>query len=279
MLTKLRRALVRPVLHAPRARSSVALLLGSVLSIGGIAETLGDVQFLVQKNAEGVRVVRIKNDQQRVLADLDAGLAGNTVFRLARVLPNPYVKREMRIFDPRWTATAEWPQPAPQPDSDVYFQEMRRVNDRIRARYFAARVPYGALIYEKARKYDVDPALVAAVIEHESYFEPRMESHAGARGLMQIMPSTGRLMGARDLYDPEQNVDAGVKYIKYLHERFGGDLKKTLAAYNGGEANVARYGGIPPFPETRQYVRKVIRSYGNNAQKLAVYEREQTSGR
>ena len=137
---------------------------------------------------------------------------------------------------------------APAEERDVFFDEMNRINDAVRAEFFAEEIPYGELIYEKAKKYDVDPALVAAVIEQESRFKPRAKSHVGARGLMQLMPRTGRWMGARNLYDPEQNVDAGVKYIKYLDKRFNGDLKKTIAAYNGGEGNVMRYQRHPAVP-------------------------------
>ena len=85
-------------------------------------------------------------------------------------------------------------------------------------------------------------------------------------------------MGARDLYNPEQNVDAGVKYIKYLDKRFNGDLKKIIAAYNGGEGNVKRYGGIPPFRETRQYVKKVMKNYDKRTKQVEKYEREQLAG-
>ena len=135
---------------------------------------------------------------------------------------------------------------------------MRRINDAIRRDFFANAVPFGDIIHEKAAKYDVDPALVAAVIETESRFHPRARSRVGARGLMQLMPRTGRWLGAQNLNDPNQNIDAGVKYIKYLQRRFDGNLNKTIAAYNAGEGNVRRYNGVPPFSETRSYVRKVM---------------------
>jgi len=95
---------------------------------------------------------------------------------------------------------------------------------------------------------------------------------------MQLMPRTGRWMGARNLYDPEQNVDAGVKYIAYLDKRFKGDLKKIVAAYNGGEGNVMRYRGIPPFRETRQYVKKVMKNYDKRTKQLEKYHQEQVGG-
>jgi soluble lytic murein transglycosylase-like protein len=85
-------------------------------------------------------------------------------------------------------------------------------------------------------------------------------------------------MGARNLYDPEQNVDAGVKYIKYLDKRFNGDIKKIIAAYNGGEGNVQRYKGVPPFRETRQYVKKVMKNYDKRTRQIEHYEKKQVGG-
>src|SRR5215211_4707233 len=196
-------------------RGAAALFLGTALSIGGVAETLDNVSFLVQKDLDAVRVVRVKGHNEKVVADLKGNFTGNTVFKLAQVLPDRYVSRELALFDDQWIATQSWPDEAPQPKRDVFVEEMKRINHAIRAEFFSDEIPYGDLIYEKAVKYDVDPALVAAVIEQESRFKPRARSHVGARGLMQLMPRTGRWMGARDLYNPEQNVDAGVKYIKY----------------------------------------------------------------
>ncbi|HEX6087604.1 MAG TPA: lytic transglycosylase domain-containing protein [Thermoanaerobaculia bacterium] len=260
-------------------RGAVALLLGTALSIGGIAETIENTQFLVQKDLDAVRVVRVKGEDEKVVANLQGNFTGNTVFKLAQVLPDRYVSRELSLFDQKWIATEKWAKnEAPQPKRDLFLEEMNRINDAIRAEFFAAEIPYGKLIYAKSKKYDVDPNLVAAVIEQESRFKPRAKSHVGARGLMQLMPRTGRWMGARDLYNPEQNVDAGVKYIAYLDKRFNGDLKKIVAAYNGGEGNVMRYRGIPPFRETRQYVKKVLKNYDKRNKQLEQYHKEQVGG-
>ncbi|HEX6101285.1 MAG TPA: lytic transglycosylase domain-containing protein [Thermoanaerobaculia bacterium] len=262
-------------------RGAAALLLGTALSIGGLAETMNNMQFLVQKDLDAVRVVRVKGDDEKVVADLKGNFTGNTVFKLAQVLPDRYVSRELALFDQKWIATEQWAAGEAQPEGkkrDVFFEEMNRISDAIRAEFFSAEIPYGALIYEKSKKYDVDPALVAAVIEQESRFRPRAKSPVGARGLMQLMPRTGRWMGARNLYDPEQNVDAGVKYIAYLDKRFNGDLKKIVAAYNGGEGNVMRYRGIPPFRETRQYVKKVMKNYDKRTKQLEKYHQEQVGG-
>lgn len=276
----------RGVLRFLGARSTAVVLLGTTLSIGGIAETLGNVQYLVRKDLDAVRVLRSTDAGSEVVANVEGKFAGNALFKLAQVLPDRYVARELALFDQRWIATRSWieemdidPAAAPkQADRDVFYEEMRRINEAIRAEFFADSIPYGELIHEKAAKYDVDPVLVAAVIEQESRFKARARSHRGARGLMQLMPRTGRWMGARNLYDPEQNIDAGVKYMKYLHKRFNGDLKKTIAAYNAGEGNVRRYRGIPPFRETRQYVKKVLSNYDKRTREMEEYRKEQLEG-
>lgn len=264
-------------------RGATALFLGTALSIGGIAETMSHVQFLVQKDLDAVRVVRVTEGGEKVVANLSGDFTGNTVFKLAQVLPDRYVSRELSLFDEKWVATDEWLDQEPgslakNGKRDVFAEEMRRINHAIRAEFFAESMPYGQLIHEKSQKYGVDPALVAAVIEQESRFKPRAKSHVGARGLMQLMPRTGKWMGASNLYDPEQNIDAGVKYIKYLNRIFKGDLKKTIAAYNAGEGNVRRYRGVPPFRETRQYVTKVMKNYDKRTKQLEKYQKDQLGG-
>ncbi len=281
-IARLRKSLQRHrIVRFIGGRGAAALLLGTALSIGGLAETMDHVQFLVQKDLDAVRVVRVSGDDEKVVADLKGNFTGNTIFKLAQVLPDRYVSRELALFDQKWIATEKWASNQnrkPHEKRDVFFEEMHRISDAIRAEFFNEEVPYGKLIYEKSKKYDVDPALVAAVIEQESKFRPRAQSPVGARGLMQLMPRTGRWMGARNLYDPEQNVDAGVKYIAYLDKRFNGDLKKIVAAYNGGEGNVMRYRGVPPFRETRQYVKKVMKNYDNHTKRLEKYNKEQVGG-
>jgi len=257
-------------------RGAAALLLGTALSVGGLAETMHNVHFLVLKDLDAVRVVRQRGDQERVVATLDGGFTANTFFKLAQALPERFVSRELALFDQKWLATEKWAEgrSVPHDRHDVFFDEVHRINSAIRAEFFAEEIPYGKLIHEKAEKYKVDPALVAAVIEQESRFLPSAKSPVGARGLMQIMPRTGRWMGASNLYDPEQNIDAGVRYIKYLNQRFHGDLRKTIAAYNAGEGNVMRYRGIPPFRETRSYVKKVLTNYDKRTKQLENYKKQ-----
>jgi soluble lytic murein transglycosylase-like protein len=123
--------------------------------------------------------------------------------------------------------------------------------------FFSREVPFGQIIYHEAKKNDLPPELVAAVAHTESKFVPTAHSNRGAVGLMQLVPRTGRWLGANNLNDPAQNISAGAKYLKYLTDRFGGDSQKAIAAYNAGEGNVRRFGGVPPFKETRNYVKRV----------------------
>ena len=267
-------------------RGAATVLIGAALSIGGLSESFSNVHFLVEKKLDAVEVIRHEGDDRTVVATLGDGFTGNTVFKLSGVLPDRYVTRQLSLFDERsWVPelTAAVPD-AVHEAGDVFHAEMSRINDAIRRGffetsleavrrdYFVKSMPYGDLIHKKAAKYEVDPALVAAVIEQESRFKSRARSHVGAAGLMQLMPRTGRWMGARDLYNPEQNVDAGVKYLKYLDKRFDGNLRLVLAAYNGGEGNVQRYGGIPPFRETRTYVKKVMQNYDRRNRELKKFE-------
>ncbi len=118
---------------------------------------------------------------------------------------------------------------------------------------------WDGLIARIGRSYDVSPGLLKAMIHTESAFDPRAVSPRGARGLMQLMPATARAMGIDDLFDPWQNIDGGTRYIRYLLERYEGDTTLALAAYNAGEKAVRRFHGVPPYRETKRYVRKVIK--------------------
>lgn len=118
-----------------------------------------------------------------------------------------------------------------------------------------------ALVREAAERHRVDPALVRAVIETESNWNPGAMSRKGAVGLMQLIPTTAQRFGANDAFNPKQNVDAGVRYLKTLLERYNGNLDLALAAYNAGEGAVDRAHGMPSYRETRNYVQKVQDAY------------------
>lgn len=129
------------------------------------------------------------------------------------------------------------------------------------------------LIVRTAGRHRLDPSLVKAVIHVESGFNPQAVSPKGARGLMQVMPDTGRRFGRTDLFDPEQNVEAGSEYLKYLLSLFDGDVRLALAAYNAGEGAVLRHGRrIPPFRETQAYVPKVLATWDAYARQPAEAE-------
>ena len=117
------------------------------------------------------------------------------------------------------------------------------------------------LISKYADKNGLDEDFVKAVINQESGFNPNATSHCGAMGLMQLMPSTAQGLGVKNAYDAEQNIEGGTKYLKGLMDRFGNDKQLALAAYNAGPNAVKKYGGIPPYAETQNYVKKVLSKY------------------
>jgi soluble lytic murein transglycosylase len=129
---------------------------------------------------------------------------------------------------------------------------------------------YADLINGIATEHSVDPGLVRAIIKVESNFQPYALSRKGAQGLMQLMPGTAGRYAVGNAYDPEENIRGGVRYLRWLHDVFPGRLHLVLAAYNAGENAVLRYGGIPPYPETREYVARVLGYYqGREAPALA----------
>jgi soluble lytic murein transglycosylase-like protein len=120
---------------------------------------------------------------------------------------------------------------------------------------------FNPIIVEAARKFDVDAALVSAVIKIESDYNPKVVSHKGARGLMQLMPATAKRFGVTDSHDPAANIYGGTRYLRWLLDHFEGNIDRVVAAYNAGEGNVRKYDGIPPFRETVRYVQKVARHF------------------
>jgi Transglycosylase SLT domain/Domain of unknown function (DUF4124) len=122
--------------------------------------------------------------------------------------------------------------------------------------------PYAHEISEAANRYGIPERLVTAVIRAESGFNPRAVSRKGAQGLMQLMPSTASVLGVRNSFDPRENIDGGVRHLRGMIDRFPGNLPFAIAAYNAGEKAVTAYGGIPPYPETQDYVGRVLRYYG-----------------
>lgn len=260
-------------LHAKRLAT---LFVGAALSIGGAAEAFNGVQFTVEKDLDRVRVIRRKGLEESTIANLEGKYTSNSVFKLARIFPDRYVTQKTNLFDSSWF-------PLPLISEELSLEPVKSIarefsilNENIQQEFFRT-IPFGELIHRNAAKHDVDPLLVAAIMEQESKFRPRALSPKGAQGLMQLMPRTGYWMGARNLYDPEENVEAGVKYLKYLNQRFNGDTKKVIAAYNAGEGNVMRYRGTPPFSETTTYVRNVTRNYQKRQRQFATFQSQAES--
>lgn len=169
-----------------------------------------------------------------------------------------------------------WSGQDPVADPRVPFPEHPRLSDAVQQRResfevftstdqnhhsIVSELPFGREIVAVGERHEVDPLLIAAVVEAESSFDPQAVSAVGAVGLMQLMPDTALELGASDFTNPSINLDAGTRYLRRLLEQFDGNLALALAAYNAGPGNVQKFGEIPPFRETRQYVEKVLGRY------------------
>lgn len=143
------------------------------------------------------------------------------------------------------------------------FELFRDLRDEGQRRKMLREMPFGRIIAESAERNSVDGLLIAAVVEAESSFDPAAVSPMGAVGLMQVMPSTADFLrlGELDPLEPRSNVELGTRYLSWLLGQYDGDLELALAAYNAGPGNVDRHGGMPPFPETRRYVERVLEAY------------------
>ena len=146
-----------------------------------------------------------------------------------------------------------------EPDNDLPEAQLRLAFSTSAA---VPETPYGDLIFDAARRHGVSSELVAAMVRAESAFDANAVSHKGARGLLQLMPATALRFGVSpdSLFDPRQNLEAGVGYLKWLTERYPDTPSLVLAAYNAGEGSVDRYDGVPPYRETREYIRRIYSS-------------------
>jgi soluble lytic murein transglycosylase-like protein len=147
------------------------------------------------------------------------------------------------------------------PRATIYLPSESSFTDLARPAMSIGRDGVEKLVREAADRHRVDPALIRAVIETESNWNPSAYSRKGAGGLMQLIPTTAQRFGANDVFNPQQNIDAGVKYLRTLLERYNGNLDLALAAYNAGEGAVERAHGIPAYRETRNYVQRVQEAY------------------
>jgi hypothetical protein len=223
-----------------RARCYVLGAAGLVLGAGALTPASAEIIVMVSGRTMNVERHRIEGDM--AVITLRSG-GEMTVPRslIARVTPDEVP------WEPRTVPQV----PRVPPGSMGSVPQVQVPQVRV-----LAPAPFEALVTKAAEAHAVDANLVRAVIKVESAWKPTARSHKGAMGLMQLMPATAREYGVRNAYDPAENINAGVKHLRSLLDRF--DLPLALAAYNAGAGAVERFGGIPPYRETRDYVRKVL---------------------
>lgn len=222
-------------------RLAPALFLAAVLPFGG---TSASAELLIFPEGAFMKVVAYEIDGDRVRVELpNGGRLTLSLVRVERIIEDEIVEEPFQ----------EEPDPAP-----------LAFSLRFDPSHPQPETPYGELIYEAAERHSLNPALLAAVVRTESAFDPRAVSAKGAQGLMQLMPATALRLGldGDEAFEPAKNLDAGARYLSRLAVRFEGHLPWVLAAYNAGEGTVDRYGGVPPYRETRDYVRRVYRALG-----------------
>jgi soluble lytic murein transglycosylase-like protein len=150
------------------------------------------------------------------------------------------------------------------PDSNVHrYRNWGASEDAVLPSFSKAKNAYDSMIRSAASRHGVSEGLIKAIMHTESGFNAAAQSPVGAQGLMQLMPATAQRFNVNNAFDPSQNIQAGAQYLSWLLKRFKGDIRLALAAYNAGENNVSKYGGIPPFRETQDYVQRVLSRYQN----------------
>jgi soluble lytic murein transglycosylase-like protein len=219
---------------APARRRPVLALVATVLVVGWSA--VADAERLTLVNGRTLSVKSYHTDGDLMTVALKGG--GEATFNASMVV-----------------AIAPDEVPSEPESAPVAVAEAEVVTPKAADPTLVTR-PFAQLISNVAAKHGLEAALVHAVVRAESNYAPRARSEDGARGLMQVMPATGREFGIRNLYDPQSNLEAGVQYLKSLLTRF--TLPHAIAAYNAGPAIVKKYGGVPPFRETQDYVRRVL---------------------
>ncbi len=220
-------------------RASRALAALWVPWIAAIAAIVSPARAELAILADGswLKVTAYEVQDRRVRFDLPAGgRLTLSIERVERIVDDEIVPEEERI------------------EEDGAFVVAFRDTDEV------PETPYGELIYETARRHEMSPSLIAAMVRAESAFNPAAISPKGARGLLQLMPATASRFGVQmhEIHDPEKNLDGGVRYLKWLGERFADDLPRMLAGYNAGEGTVDRYDGVPPFRETTNYIKRIF---------------------
>ena len=226
----------------------VVLLLAFVAGLAPVAPAKAELVVLTDGRFLKVKSYEVAGEQAR----LDLYRGGRMTLAIDRV---------ERIVDDEYI-----PPPPPEPVVEAVAEAVQAgvIPLRFEESQPVPEGPYGALIYETARRHQVNPQVVAALIRQESAGKVRAVSHKGARGLMQLMPATAQRFGVRkeQLFDPKHNLEAGVRYLSWLMDQFPNDLARVLAAYNAGEGAVTRSKGIPPYRETQNYVRRISTNLG-----------------
>ena len=235
-------------MQSPRRPRAPHVLAFGLLAFGSLAPASAELVVLTDGAVMKVAGFEAQGD----LARLTYPSGGRLTLPITRV---------ERVVDDEWVPEPEPPQVA------VVATDPAAAPIPLRFEETVAKVPegpYGELIFETARRHKVSPQVVAALIRAESAGNVRAVSHKGARGLMQLMPATAERFGTRKekLFEPQENLEAGIRYLSWLLDQFPNDLSKVLAAYNAGENAVLRYGGIPPYRETRNYVRRIYSTLG-----------------
>ncbi|MFL6195432.1 MAG: lytic transglycosylase domain-containing protein [Thermoanaerobaculia bacterium] len=232
-------------------RPSKILVFALLASAGGFAvPARAELVILVDGNVMKAAAFEADDDFARVTL-ASGGRISLPIDRVERVIEDEYTP----------------PPPEPLKPAEALAQAVEEAALPLRFDEAQAKVPegpYGSMIFDAAKRHQVNPQVVAALIRAESAGKARAVSHKGARGLMQLMPATAERFGTRKekLYDPKENIEAGIRYLSWLVEQFPNDLSKVLAAYNAGEYAVWRYNGIPPYRETREYVRRIYTTLG-----------------
>ncbi len=220
------------------ARRALTILL---LVLGGLAPA-AEGEIVVFTDGGFLKVEDFSVEGERVRLGLPSG--GSMVISILRVA---------RILEDE-VSGEEPPAPAPAVAFKLRFEVSQP----------RPGTPYADLIWAAGERHSLNPALLAAVARAESAFDPRAVSHKGARGLMQLMPATARRFGlsSSEVFEPAKSLDAGARYLSWLADRFEDDLARVLAAYNAGEGTVDRYGGVPPYRETRNYLKRIYSELG-----------------
>ncbi|HEX6850723.1 MAG TPA: lytic transglycosylase domain-containing protein [Candidatus Polarisedimenticolaceae bacterium] len=231
-------------MRTPGAVLLLALAIGS-----GLARAQEPLRNVVFEDGRALRVVDVRFASGTALLRTDAGLE-------VRVPAASVIAVEPAVDAP------------PEPDP-IAVDEVRAVAAELadETTWRRAAGPFADTIAASADRHGLDRALLAAVAKVESNFDPFALSPKGACGMLQLIPATARRFGVRNVFDPTQNIEGGARYLRWLLDRFSGDVELALAGYNAGEGAVDRHGGVPPYRETRRYVVKVLdHARGDSAQ-------------